>query len=154
MFDFGKSSTQRRGIFFAKGGIYFAKVSLAISYLSAVFDRFGFWGHFGETGVSWGSMTQFFKHVSILCPWAPENIIPVIGWVVTVLEAVIALSYIINANNKFINIANIFILILFIISMSLFQSIKMMINFNVIVCFALSLLIYFADNNENKEKRI
>ena len=154
MFDFGKSSTQRRGIYFAKGGIYFAKVSLAISYLSAVFDRFGFWGHFGETSVSWGSMTQFFKHVSILCPWAPENMIPVIGWVVTVLEAVIALSYIINANNKFINIANIFILILFIISMSFFQSIKMMINFNVIVCFALSLLIYFADNNENKEKRI
>ena len=154
MFDFGKSFPQRRGIFFAKGGIYFAKVSLAISYLSAVFDRFGFWGHAGETGVSWGSMTQFFKHVSILCPWAPENMIPIIGWVVTVLEAVIALSYIINANNKFINIANIFILILFIISMSLFQSIKMMINFNVIVCFSTALLIYFSDNNDNKEKRI
>ena len=154
MFDFGKSSTQRRGIYFAKGGIYFAKVSLAISYLSAVFDRFGFWDHIGETGVSWGSMTQFFKHVPILCPWAPESMIPAIGWVVTVLEAVIALSYIINVKNKFINIANIFILILFIISMSFFQSIKMMLNFNVIVCFALSLLIYFADNNENKEKRI
>ena len=154
MFDFGKSFPQRPGIYFAKGGIYFAKVGLAISYLSAVFDRFGFWGHLGETGVSWGSMTQFFKHVSILCPWAPENMIPVIGWVVTVLEAVIALSYIINTKNKIINYANIFLLILFIISMSIFQSIKMMINFNVIVCFALSLLIYFADNNENKEKRI
>jgi hypothetical protein len=79
--------------------------------------------------------------------------IPVIGWVVTVLEALIALAYIINANNKFINIANIFILILFIISMSLFQSIKMMINFNVIVCFSTALLIYFSDNNDNKEKR-
>ena len=154
MFDFSKSSTQRRGIFFAKGGIYFAKVSLAISYLSAVFDRFGFWGHFGETGVSWGSMTQFFKHVSTLCPWATENMIPVIGWVVTVLEALIALAYIINAKNKIINYANIFLLILFIISMSLFQSIKMMINFNVIVCFSTALLIYFADNNDNKEKRI
>ena len=154
MFDFCKSSTQRRGFFFAKGGIYFAKVSLAISYLSAVFDRFGFWGHFGETGVSWGSMTQFFKHVSTLCPWATENMIPVIGWMVTVLEALIALAYIINAKNKIINYANIFLLILFIISMSLFQSIKMMINFNVIVCFSTALLIYFADNNENKEKRI
>ena len=154
MFDFSKSSTQRRGIFFAKGGIYFAKVSLAISYLSAVFDRFGFWGHFGETGVSWGSMTQFFKHVSTLCPWAPENMIPVIGWVVTVLEALIALAYIINAKNKIINYANIFLLILFIISMSFFQSIKMMINFNVIVCFSTALLIYFSDNNDNKEKRI
>jgi len=98
-------------------------------------------------------MTQFFKHVSTLCPWATENMIPVIGWVVTVLEALIALAYIINANNKFINIANIFILILFIISMSLFQSIKMMINFNVIVCFSTALLIYFSDNNDNKEKR-
>lgn len=154
MFDFGKSFPQRRGIFFAKGGIYFAKVSLAISYLSAVFDRFGFWGHLGETGVSWGSMTQFFKHVSILCPWATENMIPVIGWVVTVLEALIALAYIINAKNKIINYANIFLLILLIISMSLFQSIKMMINFNVIVCFSTALLIYFSDNNDNKEKRI
>lgn len=146
MFDFGKSFPQRRGI-------YFAKVGLAISYLSAVFDRFGFWGHLGETGVSWGSMTQFFKHVSTLCPWATENMIPVIGWVVTVLEAVIALSYIINVKNKLINIANIFLLILFIISMSLFQSIKIMINFNVIVCFSTALLIYFADYNDNKEKR-
>lgn len=146
MFDFGKSFPQRRGI-------YFAKVGLAISYLSAVFDRFGFWGHLGETGVSWGSMTQFFKHVSTLCPWATENMIPVIGWVVTVLGAVIALSYIINVKNKLINISNIFLLILFIISMSLFQSIKIMINFNVIVCFSTALLIYFADYNDNKEKR-
>lgn len=153
MFDFGKSFPQRRGIYFAKGGIYFAKVSLAISYLSAVFDRFGFWGHLGETGVSWGSMTQFFKHVSTLCPWATENMIPVIGWVVTVLEALIALAYIINAKNKIINYANIFLLILLIISMSLFQSIKMMINFNIIVCFSTALLIYFADYNDNKEKR-
>ena len=146
MFDFCKSSTQRRGI-------YFAKVVLAISYLYYVFDRFGFWGHIGETGVSWGSMTQFFKHVSTLCPWATENMIPVIGWMVTVLEALIALAYIINAKNKIINYANIFLLILFIISMSLFQSIKMMINFNVIVCFSTALLIYFSDNNDNKEKR-
>ncbi|CAM1656702.1 unnamed protein product [Bartonella choladocola] len=146
MFDFLELPLQNRGI-------YFAKVSLAISYLSAVFDRFGFWGHFGETGVSWGSMTQFFKHVSTLCPLAPENMIPVIGWVVTVLEALIALAYIINTKNKFINIANIFLLLLFLLSMSLFQSIKMMINFNVIVCFAISLLIYFADYNDNKEKR-
>ena len=146
MFDFLKSSTQNRAI-------YFAKVSLAISYLSAVFDRFGFWGHLGETGVSWGSMTNFFKHVSTLCPWAPESMIPVIGWVITVLEAIIAFCYIINLKNKIINTANIFILILFILSMSLFQSVKMMINFSVMVCCASALLIYLADSNDNKEMR-
>ena len=146
MFDFLKLSTQNQAI-------YFAKVSLAISYLSAVFDRFGFWGHLGETGVSWGSMTNFFKHVSTLCPWAPESMIPVIGWVITVLEAIIAFCCIINLKNKIINTANIFILILFILSMSLFQSVKMMINFSVMVCCASALLIYLADSNDNKEMR-
>ncbi len=146
MFDLLKSSAQSRGI-------YFSKVSLAIGYLSAVCDRFGFWGNLGEKGVSWGSMANFFKHVSILCPWAPESMIPVIGWVVTVLEAVIALTYIINVKNKIINIANILMLILFALSMSFFQSIKMMFNFSVLVCCAAALLIYLADNKDNKEMR-
>src|SRR6218665_2035142 len=71
--------------------LLFAPIALATAFLSAVADRFGLWGTIGELGGSWGSMDYFYRHVAKLTPWAPAPMIPVLAWLVNVLEAVLGL---------------------------------------------------------------
>jgi hypothetical protein len=39
--------------------LIFVRLAIAIGFLSAVADRFGFWGNAGESGVAWGNFESF-----------------------------------------------------------------------------------------------
>ena len=40
----------------------FARFALGTSFLSAVADRFGLWGPYGATNVSWGNFAHFVEY--------------------------------------------------------------------------------------------
>jgi len=40
----------------------FLRLALGISFLSAVGDRFGFWGAFGQSHVAWGDFAFYRLH--------------------------------------------------------------------------------------------
>ena len=62
-----------------KGILVFVRYALAITFLSAVADRFGFWGAPGAENVAWGSWSNFLEYTALLNPWAPERFVPVLG---------------------------------------------------------------------------
>jgi thiosulfate dehydrogenase [quinone] large subunit len=43
----------------AKFSSVFLRLALGISFLSAVTDRFGLWGVYGQPNVSWGNYARF-----------------------------------------------------------------------------------------------
>src|ERR671926_253929 len=40
----------------------FLRYALALGFLSAVADRFGLWGSFGQPNVAWGSFSRFLEY--------------------------------------------------------------------------------------------
>ncbi|HSR40517.1 MAG TPA: hypothetical protein VLL48_00055 [Longimicrobiales bacterium] len=68
------------------------RLALGTAFLSAVADRLGFWGPPGAGGVAWGEFSAFLDYTATLNPWAPEALIPWIGWAATVAEVVLGLA--------------------------------------------------------------
>lgn len=66
------------------------RVALAAAFLSAVADRFGFWGLPGSEGVVWGNIEQYENYVALLNGYLPAGLVSPVGWAATVLEIVIA----------------------------------------------------------------
>jgi len=40
----------------------FLRFALGLSFLSAVADRFGLWGQFGQPNVAWGTFSRFVEY--------------------------------------------------------------------------------------------
>lgn len=61
-------------------------------FLSAIADRFWFYGPHGSRNVSWGDWTHFLQYVAQLNWFMPKSLIPTIGVVETVIEIALAVS--------------------------------------------------------------
>lgn len=131
-----------------KAVLLLARFALAAAFLSAVADRFGFWGHMGELGVSWGTMENFYRHVAKLCPWAPAGLIPVLAWVVNALEAVLGVTLLLGVQLRASAWISAALLLVFALSMAAFQSLKLSLNFSVLTCAACAALVYLASSLE------
>src|ERR1700751_2055471 len=55
----------------------FLRLALGISFLSAVGDRFGFWGAFGQSHVAWGDFSRLIAYTAKLHWFMPSATIPV-----------------------------------------------------------------------------
>jgi hypothetical protein len=54
----------------------FLRLALGISFLSAVADRFGIWGSYGQRNVSWGDYARFVAYTAKLNWFLPAAMIP------------------------------------------------------------------------------
>ena len=68
------------------------RVALALSFLSAVADRFGLWGPPGSPNVAWGTFDVFIAYTGLLLWFLPAATIPLFGWVATISEIVLAIA--------------------------------------------------------------
>ena len=58
----------------------FARLALAIGFLSAVADRLGLWTPLlGSENVVWGNMESFTAYTGVLLPWIPQISNTIIG---------------------------------------------------------------------------
>jgi hypothetical protein len=64
---------------------------LGLSFLSAVADRFGLWGAFGQPNVSWGNFARFVDYTAKLNWFLPMTVIPTLAVIATVAEAALGL---------------------------------------------------------------
>ena len=71
---------------FGNSACLLGRVALGVSFLSAVADRFGFWGPAGAQGIAWGDFSHFTAYVAVLNPWLPSALMPVLAWVATLAE--------------------------------------------------------------------
>lgn len=123
-------------------GLLFARYALAVAFLSAVADRFGLWGSKEVLGVDWGDMQTFYGAVAQLNPWVPEALIPALSWFVTILEAVLGVLLIIGYRLRVTALVSAVLLLIFALTMSVFLSIKLPLNYSVFTAAACAFLVY------------
>jgi uncharacterized membrane protein YphA (DoxX/SURF4 family) len=67
----------------------FLRLGLGASFLSAVADRFGWWGAFGRPNVAWGDFARFVEYTARLNWFLPAVVIPALAVVATIAETVL-----------------------------------------------------------------
>ena len=119
----------------------FLRLSIAISFLSAVADRLGMWSE--EVSV-WGNWNNFLEYTQFINPWFPNSVIPTIGFIVTAAEIIFAVFLIVGFKTELFAKLSGFLLLLFAISMTFSIGIKAAFDYSVFsasaAAFALSLL--------------
>ena len=115
----------------------FARIAIAMSFLSAVADRFGWWTPvLGSENIVWGNMSNFIAYTGVLVPWASKQVLPVLAWLVTIAEVVFGVLLIIVA------LLSGFLLLTFAFSMMFFSSLKAPLDYSVFTASACSFLLY------------
>ena len=70
----------------------YLRLALGGTFLSAVADRFGFWGPPGGRNVAWGDFALFTQYTAKVNPWAPAGLVPMIAWTATVAEIILGVA--------------------------------------------------------------
>src|SRR5271165_1932199 len=69
----------------------FLRFALGLSFLSAVADRFGWWGAFGQPNVAWGNFARFVAYTGRLNWFLPHAMIPALAVLSTGAEILFGL---------------------------------------------------------------
>jgi len=97
------------------------RLSIALSFLSAVADRLGMWN---EAISNWGTWEAFLEYTAFINPWVPESMIPALGFVATVLEVVFAVFLLIGFKTSLFAKLSGYLLLVFALSMTFSSGIK------------------------------
>lgn len=121
----------------------FARIAIAMSFLSAVADRFGWWTPvLGNENVVWGNMGNFIAYTGVLVPWISKQVLPLLAWSVTIAEVVLGVLLIIGYQKRIVALLSGLLLLTFAFSMMFFSSIKAPFDYSVFTASACSFLLY------------
>ena len=121
----------------------FARIAIAMSFLSAVADRFGWWTPvLGSENIVWGNMSNFIAYTGVLVPWASKQVLQVLAWLVTIAEVVFGVLLIIGYQKRIVALLSGFLLLTFAFSMMFFSSLKAPLDYSVFTASACSFLLY------------
>ena len=122
--------------------LLFIRLALGFSFLSAVADRFGLWGAFGETNVAWGNLEAFEDYVLYLNPYLSSFFVPIVSWGVTIVEIILGLLLIVGIKIKETALISAILLLIFAVSMSLIMGIKAPLDYSVFTASGSAFLLY------------
>lgn len=121
----------------------FARIAIALSFLSAVADRVGLWTPLlGSGNVTWGNMGNFIAYTGTLVPWAPKVILPSLAWLVTIAEVVLGVLLIVGLQKRIVALFSGVLLLIFAFSMLFFSSFKAPFDYSVFTAAACAFLLY------------
>lgn len=121
----------------------FARLAIALSFLSAVADRFGLWTPLlGKENIVWGNMESFIAYTGVLVPWIPGRLISFLAWSVTFAEVVLGMLLIIGYQKRTVALFSGILLLIFAFSMLLFSSVKAPLDYSVFSASACAFLLY------------
>lgn len=121
----------------------FARIALALSFLSAVADRLGWWTPLlGSENVTWGNMGSFIAYTATLVPWAPNMMLPLLGWLVTIAEVVLGVLLLVGYQKRIVALLSGLLLLAFACSMLVFASYKAPLDYSVFSAAACAFLLY------------
>ena len=122
--------------------IWFLKIALSASFLSAVADRFGLWGPAGTAGVSWGNFESFTAYTAKVNPLVPQRFIPLLAWAATVLETSLGVLLLTGIMSKEVALAAAVLLAIFALSMAFGLGIKSPLDYSVFSACAAAVALY------------
>lgn len=121
----------------------FARIAIALSFLSAVADRFGWWTPLlGSENVTWGTMENFIAYTGLIVPWIPTRILPLSAWLVTLAESVLGILLIIGYQKRITALLSGILLLTFAFSMLFFSTVKAPLDYSVFTAAACAFLLY------------
>jgi uncharacterized membrane protein YphA (DoxX/SURF4 family) len=115
----------------AKFSSVFLRLSLGISFLSAVADRFGLWGVYGQPNVSWGNYARFVDYTAKLIWFLPPAIILVSAGIATAAETLFGVLLVLGWKTRITALFSGILLIAFALAMTMALGVKAPLNFSV-----------------------
>src|SRR5262252_1686666 len=109
----------------------FLRLALGISFLSAVADRFGLWGIYGQPNVSWGNYSRFVDYTAMLNWFLPAAMIPALAMIATVAETLFGLLLVLGWNTRIVALLSGALLTTFALTMTVTLGVKAPLNFSV-----------------------
>src|SRR5262249_2363243 len=107
------------------------RCGLGLGFLSAVADRLGLWGAFGQPNVEWGNFARFLEYTHTLNWFLPAAMIPVLGVIATAAESLFGLQLLIGWHTRVAALLSGLLLLTFATAMTLALGIKAPLNFAV-----------------------
>ncbi|MDQ6469776.1 DoxX family membrane protein [Flavobacterium sp. LHD-80] len=120
---------------------FILRIFLGITMLSAVADRFGFWGAPGAPGVAWGNWDNFIAYTQTLNSFASKSLAGILGALATFFEITFGLLLIIGFKTKYAALGTAGLMFLFALTMTFAISIKAPLDYSVFTSFAAALTL-------------
>lgn len=109
----------------------FLRYALGFGFLSAVADRFGLWGPFGQPNVSWGNFSRFLEYTQTLNPFLPAGMILAVGVIATGAELLFGLLLLVGWYTRVTALLSGLLQIVFGVAMALALGVKAPLNYAV-----------------------
>lgn len=112
-------------------GLVILRCGLGLSFLSAVADRLGLWGAFGQPNVEWGTFSRFLEYTHVLNWYLPAGMILSLGVIATSAEIVFGLLLLVGWHTRVAALLSGLLLLTFAAAMTLALGIKAPLNYAV-----------------------
>ena len=114
---------------------------LGLTLLSAVADRFGGWGAYGNPNVSWGDWAHFVAYTAKVNGFLPAGLAPTLAMLATAAEIVLGIALLLGLFPRSVAWASAGLFATFAAAMSLSFGVKAPLNYSVFVDAAAALLL-------------
>jgi uncharacterized membrane protein YphA (DoxX/SURF4 family) len=121
----------------------FARLSLGLSFLAAVADRFGLWGPHGAKNVSWGDFAHFVEYTGAVMSLFPRSWAVPLAWAATVAETLFGILLIAGFKTRMASVFSGLLLLLFAMGMATGLGIKTPFDYSVFSAAAAAFLLVF-----------
>lgn len=108
------------------------RFGLGLGFLSAVADRLGFWGAYGQPNVEWGNYSRFLNYTHILNWYWPAAMIPALGTIATGAEVLFGLLVLVGWHTRVAARLSGLLLIVFATTMTIALGPKSVLNYAVL----------------------
>ena len=130
----------------AKFSSIFLRLALGIAFLSAVADRFGLWGVYGQPNVAWGNFARFVDYTAKLNWFLPAALIPALAIVATAAEILLGLLLVLGWKTRIAALLSGVLLIVFALTMTVALGVKAPLDASVFSAAAGALLLATCEN--------
>lgn len=109
----------------------FLRFALGLSFLSAVADRFGLWGQFGQPNVAWGNFSRFVEYTGRLNSYLPPRMTLTLAVISTGAEILFGLLLLVGWHTRTAALLSGILLMAFGLAMALALGAKAPLDFSV-----------------------
>jgi uncharacterized membrane protein YphA (DoxX/SURF4 family) len=109
----------------------FLRFALGLSFLSAVADRFGLWGQFGQPNVAWGNFSRFVEYTGRLTSYLPPRMTLTLAVISTGAEILFGLLLLVGWHTRTAALLSGLLLMAFGLAMALALGAKAPLDFSV-----------------------
>src|ERR1700748_1925592 len=122
------------------------RIGLGVGFLSAVADRLGLWGPFGQANVEWGNFSRFLEYTHTLNWYLPAGMILALGVIATGAGILFRPPLLVGWGPRPAALLSGLLLLTFGVSMTLALGIKAPLNFAVLTGIGGALLLANFEN--------